>query len=110
MRIMKSKAIPSKAKDHNVPSVTNSAEKKTIVNKNSNSNSNSINNSNSNSNSRSESRSDRINYSAVDASPKKSSTKSTAYSIDDDDFLDQIMNDGDGSAGQSPSPSRRSKS
>ena len=105
MRIIKSKAIPSKAKDHNVPNVINAAEKKTIVNKNCNSNSVSISNSNSNSNSRS----DRINNSAVDSSPKKSSTKSTAYSIDDDDFLDQIMNDGDSSAGQSPSPSRKSK-
>lgn len=106
MRIIKSKAIPSKAKDHDVPSAIKSAEKKTIVIKNSNSNSNSI----SNSNSKSDSRSDRINNIAADSSPKKSSTKSTAYSIDDDDFLDQIMNDGDSSAGQSPSPSRKSKS
>ena len=101
MRIIKSKATPSKAKDHNVPSVTNPAEKKMIINKNSNSNS--ISNSNSNS------KSDRLNNSAADSSPKKSSTKSTAYSIDDDDFLDQIMNDWDSSAGQSPSSSRKSK-
>ena len=118
VRIIKSKTISNKAVGGNASGTMNSAVssgfKKAAVNKSSNSNSNSNSDSGSNrvSNSVEESSSSYLssNKKSSPEKPRVTTMKSTAYSIDDDDFLDQIMNDGDSAVSQSPSSFNKGES
>ena len=108
VRIIKSKTTPSKVKDGNASNTINPAasvgSKKKEANK--------VTYSDSTSNRITEDSSSTHLPSNKKTIPEKSraiASKSTAYSIDDDDFLDQIMNDGNSFVDQSPSPSRRSE-
>ena len=111
VRIIKSKTTPNKEKDGNASNTINTAasvgskKKEASKSTHSDSTSNRI---------IEDSSSPYSPPSNKKTSPEKSratapASKSTAYSIDDDDFLDQIMNDGNSIVDQSPSPSRRSE-